>query len=125
MILAYRLTKTYHSFRSLAGQLKKIVDKACSAVDGTLPSDVAKCVKFSESVSYLVNSQSTAYLEKVRMKNAATLCLRKIRPCRRTDMSARRHYNTLGQLSICQVVGAAAQSHYQRHSRDYPSQLHA
>ena len=60
-----RLSKTYNAFRTLASQLKKIAEKACSEIDGILPSDVAKCVQFAESVSHLVNSQSTAYLGKV------------------------------------------------------------
>jgi hypothetical protein len=67
-VIGHRLSKAYNAFRTLASQLKKIAEKACKActdMDGTLPSDVAKCVKFAESVSHLVNSQSTAYLGKV------------------------------------------------------------
>lgn len=64
-VIGHRLSKAYNAFRTLASQLKKIAEKACTEMDGTLPSDVAKCVKFAESVSHLVNSQSTAYLGKV------------------------------------------------------------
>lgn len=65
-----RLCKTYHSFRTLAGQLKKIAEKGCSEINGSItrgsmPPDVCKAIKFAESVYDLVDSESYEHFGKV------------------------------------------------------------
>lgn len=62
----YRLSKTYSSFRSLSSQLKKNAEKACAALNGKeIPRDLAKAIKFTESLNHLVDSQKTEYFGKV------------------------------------------------------------
>jgi len=63
--LYHRLSKTYSSFRSLSSQLKKSAEKSCSKLNGSIPPDLARAIKFAESVNHVVDSQKTEYLGKV------------------------------------------------------------
>jgi hypothetical protein len=65
-----RLCKTYHSFRALASQLKKVAEKDANQIEGpitrgSIPKDVVSVVMFSDSVYHLVNSKRYEHLGKV------------------------------------------------------------